>query len=182
MAEYLARYPFDFLVGSVHWIGGWGYDRRGVEYEYDRRGTRRAYEDYFALELALAASGIVDILAHVDAIKKPARFLDELPIELYQPVVEAAATSGTAVRDQHRGMVASCRGGLSSPDISEDVPRRRGGDHDWFRCALPARHIEGVRPGRRGGEEGRIRASAPVSRSRGDDRAPTVLVTMTGSL
>jgi len=97
VAEYLARYPFDFLVGSVHWIGGWGYDRRDVEYEYDRRGTRRAYEDYFALELALAASGIVDILAHVDAIKKPARFLDELPIELYRPVVEAAAASGTAV-------------------------------------------------------------------------------------
>ncbi len=95
--DFLGDYPWDFLIGSVHWIGAWGYDRNNSQFEFDRRGTERAYEEYFSLEEKLAASGSVDVLAHADAVKKKGRFLSDPPVELYENVVAAAVASGTAV-------------------------------------------------------------------------------------
>lgn len=103
--DLLAPYPWDLLVGSVHWIGGWSYDVDDVSYEFERRGVRKAYEDYFALEVELAASGSVDVLAHVDAAKKTGYHLPEPPIDLYEPVVTAAAASGVAVEINTAGLV-----------------------------------------------------------------------------
>ncbi len=96
--DLLAPYPWDFLIGSTHWIGGWEFTRQGEPAEFERRGIEQAYRDYFALETQLAAAGMVDVLAHTDVIKKwghspSAEVLDEL----YRPVVAAAAASGVAV-------------------------------------------------------------------------------------
>lgn len=102
--ELLAPYPWDFLIGSVHWIAAWSVDHEGADFEFDRRGVRTAYEQYFALESRLAASGAVDALAHADVVKKTGRRLPAPPIELYRPVVEAAAASGTAVEVSSAGL------------------------------------------------------------------------------
>ena len=107
--DLIAPYPWDFLVGSVHWIGGWSYDRRAASYEFERRGVRRSYEEYFAIEAQLAASGAVDVLAHVDAVKKTGFSLPEPPVDLYEPVVAAAAASGTAVEINTSGLRHPCR-------------------------------------------------------------------------
>ena len=102
--DLLAPYPWDFLIGSVHWLGGWSIDQAAVAHEFERRGVRRAYEDYFAAETRLAASGVVDVLAHVDVVKKQGRRLAEAPLDLYRPVVDAAAASGTAVEVSTAGL------------------------------------------------------------------------------
>jgi histidinol-phosphatase (PHP family) len=102
--ELLAPYPWDFLIGSVHWIGGWAVDHPDSVFEFERRGVQTAYEDYFELETMLAASGAVDVLAHVDVVKKAGHVLPEAPIELYRKVVEAAAASGTAVELSSAGL------------------------------------------------------------------------------
>ncbi len=102
--ELLAPYPFDYLIGSIHWIGGWSYDFEDVVYEFERRGVARAWEQYFGLETAMAASGTVDVLAHVDYIKKLGYRPDDEPIHLYEMVVEAAAASGTAVEVSSHGL------------------------------------------------------------------------------
>jgi len=102
--DLLAPYPWDFLIGSVHWVGGWSIDHRDAAYEFERRGTRQAYEDYFSIETRLAASGAVDVLAHVDVVKKLGYHLTEPPLDLYRPVVAAAAASGTAVEVSTAGL------------------------------------------------------------------------------
>lgn len=104
VVELLAPYPFDFLIGSTHWVGAWPIDNGGAAFEFERRGVRRAYEDYFAVEEQLAASGAVDVLAHVDVVKKLGYRLGELPIDLYAKVVAAAAASGTAVEVSTAGL------------------------------------------------------------------------------
>ncbi len=65
---------------------------------------RAAYEEYFQWETALAASGTVDVLAHADVVKKMGHHLPEPPVELYRPVVAAAAASGTAVEVSTAGL------------------------------------------------------------------------------
>ncbi len=102
--DLLSPYPFDFLIGSVHWIGGWSVDSSGVAYEYESRGIDLAWEQYFELEAQLAASGKVDVLAHVDLVKKYGYRPKEEPVDLYRRVVEGAAASGTSVEVSSQGL------------------------------------------------------------------------------
>ena len=102
--EFLSPYPWDFLIGAIHWVGGWSVDYGVSAYEFDRRGIRQAYEDYFRLETQLAASGAVDVLAHVDVVKRFGHVLSEPPVDLYEEVVQAAAASGTAVEVSSAGL------------------------------------------------------------------------------
>ena len=102
--EMLADYPFDYLIGSIHWIGAWPFDRHDVDAEFRRRGVRRVYEQYFELETALAASGMVDVLAHVDVIKRNGYRPDEPIDDLYEAVVSAAVSSGTSIEISSAGL------------------------------------------------------------------------------
>jgi len=102
--DLLAPYPWDFLIGSVHWVGGWSIDHEPSAFEFARRGVHQAYEDYFEMETMLAASGAVDVLAHVDVVKKFGHRPAETPFDLYRKVVDAAAASGTAVEVSSAGL------------------------------------------------------------------------------
>jgi histidinol-phosphatase (PHP family) len=100
----LAQYPFDFLIGSVHWVGGWSIDSSDVTYEFERRGIDRSWEDYFDLAVDLAKSGAVDVLAHVDLPKKFGHLPEREPVHLYERVVRAARASGTSVEVSSAGL------------------------------------------------------------------------------
>ena len=102
--ELLEPYPFDLLIGSVHWIDGWWFDRRHSIEEWVRRGNRRVYEQYFELETLLAESGGVDVLAHVDRVKYLGHRLEEEPLDLYEPLVVTARRSGVAVELSSAGL------------------------------------------------------------------------------
>jgi histidinol-phosphatase (PHP family) len=102
--DLLAPYPWDFLIGSIHWVGGWSIDHGDVVHEFERRGVARAYEDYFAWETALAASGAVDALAHADVVKKHGHRLPEPALDLYRKLADAAAAGGTAVEVSTAGL------------------------------------------------------------------------------
>ncbi len=104
VAELLARYPFDFLIGSVHWVGGWSVDHHDVVDEFDQRGVDQAYRDYFDLEARLAGSGAVDVLAHADVVKKFGHRPAAPPRDLYEAVAKEAAASGTAVEVSSAGL------------------------------------------------------------------------------
>ncbi len=95
----LARAPFDYAIGSVHWIGAWGFDLLGVAGLWDGRDVDRAYREYFALLGQAARSGLFAIMAHPDLIKvmghRPSPALD---LEaLYADAADAFAAGGAAV-------------------------------------------------------------------------------------
>ncbi|NNF09342.1 MAG: histidinol-phosphatase HisJ family protein [Acidimicrobiia bacterium] len=104
VVEFLAPYPWDFLIGSVHWVGGWAIDHEDAVAAFDERGVDRAYEQFFALEAQLAASGAVDALAHVDVVKKHGHRPPRERTDLYDEVVTAAAGSGVAVEVSSGGL------------------------------------------------------------------------------
>ncbi|HZD22345.1 MAG TPA: histidinol-phosphatase HisJ family protein [Acidimicrobiia bacterium] len=102
--EFVERYPLDVLLGSVHWIGGWGFDKPHAVEEWDRRGWRSVYEEFFRLEIELAASGAVDVLAHPDRVKMRGQQLDSEPLDLYQELVAASVSGGIAVELNSGGL------------------------------------------------------------------------------
>lgn len=109
VVEFLSPYPFDFLIASTHWLGAWGIDLAQQEYEFDRRGHLRSYEEYFAMETRLAASGHFDVLAHADVVKKRGVKLDEVPTDMYEELAVAAARGGTAVEVSTAGLFQPAR-------------------------------------------------------------------------
>jgi histidinol-phosphatase (PHP family) len=67
MSGLLAPYPWDYLLGSVHYVDGRAVDQPpGLAEEL---GPARAWERYYDWLTRLAASGLVDVLAHPDLVK-----------------------------------------------------------------------------------------------------------------
>jgi histidinol-phosphatase (PHP family) len=67
LAELLDRYPWDYLLGSVHWLDGLAVDQRpGI---WAALNVEEVWHRYFGALGELAASGHVDVLAHPDLAK-----------------------------------------------------------------------------------------------------------------
>jgi histidinol-phosphatase (PHP family) len=62
----LQNYPWDYALGALHWVG----DELIFGEEYFKRDERSAYNDYFVELQWLVQSGLFDILAHMDAVKR----------------------------------------------------------------------------------------------------------------
>jgi histidinol-phosphatase (PHP family) len=102
--EFLGHYQFDYLIGSVHWIDGWIFDRTISIPEIKARGARRMYEQYFDLKTQLAGARGVDVLAHADRCKAKAIVPEKEPIDLYEKLVGATSASGLAVEVSSGGL------------------------------------------------------------------------------
>ena len=65
--ELLAPYPWDYLMGSIHFIGAAGID--GEPSLVAEVGVERAWATYYDVLGEAAASGLFDTLAHPDLVK-----------------------------------------------------------------------------------------------------------------
>jgi len=68
--DYLAKYPWDYVIGSIHHLEKWGIDNPTYRAEYERRDLWQIYEEYFAAVRQMAETGLFDTIGHVDVIKK----------------------------------------------------------------------------------------------------------------
>lgn len=66
----LDAYPYDYVLGSVHFIKNWGFDDPDTRDTWDEIDTNRVYHDYYDLLRQSAKSKLFDIMAHVDLVKK----------------------------------------------------------------------------------------------------------------
>lgn len=69
-ARLLKSYDFDFIIGSVHFIDGWGFDDSRYIDGYKDRDIYKLYARYFELVAGAAKTGLFDIIGHLDLIKK----------------------------------------------------------------------------------------------------------------
>ena len=68
--EALRGLPFDYVIGSVHYIEGWAFDDPKYVLEYQKWDPVKLYEKYFAVVQACAESKMFDVIGHPDLIKK----------------------------------------------------------------------------------------------------------------
>jgi len=96
----LDGYPFDLLLGSIHWLGTWMFDLVGSPVqmsEWDVRGTDPTWLAYGEAIEELAATGTCDVLAHPDLVKVTRRMADPgIVTEVEERICEAAVSSGMA--------------------------------------------------------------------------------------
>lgn len=101
--------PFDLVLGSVHFIDGWAFDDPERTGRYAEWRPDDLWERYFDDLCAAARTGIADVIAHADLVKK-FRFLPDGPVDhLYERAARAFAEAGVAVEVNTAGLRKPCR-------------------------------------------------------------------------
>lgn len=93
----LAPYSFDYIIGSVHFNHGWGFDNPELESKFNDYDLVELYTDHFNTVIKAAESGIFSFIAHLDNLKVFNYRPDEdLLIPLYEQVAEALVKNDVA--------------------------------------------------------------------------------------
>jgi histidinol-phosphatase (PHP family) len=98
VAGLLAQYPFDVLLGSIHWIGTWRFDEleNALQMEHwDSATVDDCWDAYCEALEELAATNTVDVLAHPDLIKVAGR-IPTNPAEWWDRLAEATRRADIA--------------------------------------------------------------------------------------
>jgi histidinol-phosphatase (PHP family) len=106
-ANLLEARDFDYVVGSVHFVGETAVDHPGWDVWESRGDPEEVWSRYFEALAECARSGLFDILAHPDLVKVwgGSRPLPERDLRFfYEPAVEAIAESGIAVELSTAGL------------------------------------------------------------------------------
>lgn len=70
LSTWLPAQGFDFVLGSVHFIDGWGFDNPEDRHVWDSVDVSATWRAYFRLIERLAASRLYDAVGHLDLPKK----------------------------------------------------------------------------------------------------------------
>jgi len=106
-AELLAARDFDYVVGSVHFVGEKAVDHEGWDVWEGAGDADEVWRRYFEALVGCARAGLFDILAHPDLVKVWGRgrpLPERDPRHYYEPAVEAIAESGIAVELSTAGL------------------------------------------------------------------------------
>jgi len=93
-----------FVLGSVHFIGDWAFDDPHHVEEWDHRDVDAAWREYFSLWASAAKSGMFDVMAHPDLVKKFGHFPTFDPRELYAEAARVAAEAGVLIEVSTAGL------------------------------------------------------------------------------
>lgn len=105
--ELAAKHPWDFFLGSIHYVGDFPVDRDSADWK--GQDVTERWRQYFDLWKQAAQSKLFDSLAHPDLPKKfnfrPT--IDFRPI--YQDCLKAVAAAGGAIEISTAGLRKPCR-------------------------------------------------------------------------
>lgn len=129
----LAAYPFDYVLGSIHFLGDWHFTSKQGLSRYAREDPGEAFPRYFELLERMIGTGLFDVVAHPDALR---RFGFDSPRSLedeHRSVARLLKARGMALEVNTAGIrrgsgsVYPERGFLSAC-VSEGVPVTLGSD------------------------------------------------------
>jgi histidinol-phosphatase (PHP family) len=109
--------PFDYVIGSVHHLGDWGFDDPRQVDRYGSTDIDEMWAQYFDLVGDAADTGLFTILGHLDLVKKFGyRATRSLDVELDQ-LLERIARAGVAVEINTAGLHKPVGEAYPSPEI-----------------------------------------------------------------
>jgi len=132
--ELRGRYPWDYFIGSVHYLNDkWAIDSPNELSEWKRRDTFEVWTAYFERLSQAAESGLFEIIGHADLCKKFAYYPSQDCTPLYHRFLTSAKKAGVAIELNTAGLRKECREIYPSEQLlriaSElDVPITFGSD------------------------------------------------------
>lgn len=104
LAKIVQEKPYDYIIGSVHDIEGWGFDHPDYQEEYINWNINHLYEKYFELMTKAVETGLFHLVGHLDLIKVFGyRYEGELG-PVVKPLLEAIKNKGMAVELNTNGL------------------------------------------------------------------------------
>ena len=101
---FIAGRGFDLVLGSVHWLGGLAVDHPDYAI-WDEVAVDDVWRRYYAQVRAAAASGVFDVLAHLDLAKVFGHAASAGVIESeHEQTADAIAAAGVAVEISTAGL------------------------------------------------------------------------------
>lgn len=61
--------PWDYIIGSVHFVDGWGFDNPKTQHLFEAENLIKLYDNFFTAVEGSIKSKLFDIIAHLDNIK-----------------------------------------------------------------------------------------------------------------
>ena len=121
--EAIAQYPYDLVLGSVHFIDDWAFDDPDRATRYGEWRIDELWERYFGDVIAAAKSGVADVMAHADLVKKFCHRPDGPVDHLYVSAAEALRQAGLAVEVNTSGLRKPCRELYPAQDFLVELRR-----------------------------------------------------------
>ena len=104
MPEIIFERKVDYLIGSVHFLDGWGFDNPEFIGGWENRDIDEIYQEYFDKIAQLCKSGKFQILGHFDLIKV-FKFLPKKDVRiLAKNALKAIKDSGIVVELNSAGL------------------------------------------------------------------------------
>ncbi|WP_182188147.1 PHP domain-containing protein [Pectinatus frisingensis] len=100
--QILDRQPFDYIIGSVHFLHGWAYDSSQIRAEWKNHDLKEIYEWYTQEVEKLCTAKIYDILGHPFNIRL-FKFLPDFDVTPYLIRVAEAMKKANMVVDINTG-------------------------------------------------------------------------------
>ncbi|MFB9274035.1 PHP domain-containing protein [Cohnella cellulosilytica] len=98
LGRILGACEWDYVIGSVHFLDGWGFDNPDTRSTFERMDPLKTYARYYDLLGQACRSGLFDLIAHPDNLKafgfRPADEKELLP--LYRRAAEELVLAGAA--------------------------------------------------------------------------------------
>ncbi len=102
VGEILDKYPFDYRIGSVHFLKGWAYDSSEIKAEWDVRPLQTIYAQYAEEVEHLCAGGHYDALGHPFNIRL-FRYIPDFDVSPYLERVAKAMKKADMIVDINTG-------------------------------------------------------------------------------
>lgn len=65
----LSKYPWDYVIGSVHFVDGWGFDNPQTANKFETMDLKVLYEQFFTTVEKAIRSELFEFVAHLDNLK-----------------------------------------------------------------------------------------------------------------
>ncbi|GIP19828.1 PHP domain-containing protein [Paenibacillus sp. J22TS3] len=97
LGELLSQYEFDYIIGSVHFLNGWGFDNPETQHHFKEQPLHELYARHFETVIKAVNSGLFQFIAHLDNLKvfgyRPS---EGKLLGWYEAVASALANAGVA--------------------------------------------------------------------------------------
>jgi histidinol-phosphatase (PHP family) len=124
-ADALRRYPFEYVIGSVHIVGDrFGFDHPEMAGRLEAYGIDRIHIESLELTRQAAESGLFDVIGHLDHAKKFGRPRDSEAVEAAESAaLRAVAAAGTRLEINTAGLRKPVGEAYPSPRLLAEAHR-----------------------------------------------------------
>jgi histidinol-phosphatase (PHP family) len=150
--DILSQYPFDIVLMAVHFIKHWSDGNWVFGYQFPGKSITEIYQDYLNTVIRGIRTGLFDVVAHIDLVKKAgAPLIDHIPNE-FRNVLREIKNADMAIELNTSGRRKSIGEFFPSPELwvmifEERVPFTVGSDaHSPVQVGLFFENLETMLP------------------------------------